>query len=144
MSEEESSQEIELVNRAEETESDKEQKPDQPLPLPKILEELKGENPKIFGYDYYNVIYSSAGCLTVVMAYMYIIIDNPELKRMVMIQGLLSVGLLLCCLYFRKRMQEEQVKRAIEKKKLEDALNNKTKKSGRAKSASSANKKKRK
>ena len=53
--------------------------------MPKILQDLQGENPKIFGYDYYNVIYSAAGLLALAMLMLYFTMDNPELKQMVMI-----------------------------------------------------------
>ena len=130
MSEEESSQEVELVNqRSDEEESDAD-KQEGEVKI-NFLEELKGDNPKIFGYDYYNVIYGSAATLSVMMLSLYFTIEDPAVKQMVMIQGLLSVGLLLCCLYFRKRMQQEAFKTAIEKKKQELAALKKASKSKR-------------
>ena len=55
------------------------------MSLPGPLEELKGENPKIMGCDYYHVIYASAACLSAVMAYLYMVIDDKEIKQMVLV-----------------------------------------------------------
>ena len=53
---------------------------DGPMPLPGPLEELKGENPTIWGFDYYNVIYATAASLAMIMAYLYTVIPDPEVK----------------------------------------------------------------
>ena len=39
-----------------------------------FLEELKGDDPKIWGIDYYTVIYSAAGLLSVIMLWLYTVI----------------------------------------------------------------------
>ena len=52
---------------------------------PGFLEELKGDRPKIWGYDYYNVIYTASATLGLIMFYLYIVIDDEELKKMVLI-----------------------------------------------------------
>ena len=88
--------------------------------MPGILEELKGDNPKICGIDYYNVIYGSAAALALVMFYLYIVVDDPELKQMVLIQGSLAIGLLCASMYFRSRLQARQVGIQLEKKRLAD------------------------
>ena len=82
---------------------------------PNFIEQLKGDNPKIWGFDYYNVIYTAAGTLSLVMLYLYLVVEEPELKRMVMIQGCLSIGLLFASLYFRRRLQQTQEQRAKDK-----------------------------
>jgi len=46
--------------------------------MPTVLEELKGDNPKIFGMSYYGVIYTSSGFLAIVMAYLYMVLEDKE------------------------------------------------------------------
>ena len=46
---------------------------------PNFIEQLKGDNPKIMGFDYYNVIYCSGGTLFLVMMYLYLVVEEPEL-----------------------------------------------------------------
>ena len=75
--------------------------------LPGMLEELKGDNPTIWGVDYYMIIYCSAGALSLVMLYLYLIIPDPEVQQMVMIQGLFSLGLLGASFYFRTKLQAQ-------------------------------------
>ena len=70
-----------------------------------FLEALKGDNPKIFGYDYYNVIYGAAIALASTMGYLYLVMEDKELKRMVLVQGALAIGLLMTSMYYRKRME---------------------------------------
>ena len=53
--------------------------------MPNFLEQLKGENPKIWGFDYYHVIYFSAIALFSIMLFLYLIIGDPEIKKMVLI-----------------------------------------------------------
>ena len=53
--------------------------------MPNFLEELKGENPKIWGFDYYHVIYFSAAALFTIMVFLYIVIPDPEIRKMVLI-----------------------------------------------------------
>ena len=84
------------------------------------MEELKGDSPKIFGFDYYNVIYCAAGALAVIMAYLWMVIDDPEVGRMVMVQGFFSICLLMASMYFRKKLEERKAERALEKKKQEE------------------------
>lgn len=88
---------------------------EEPLELPNMLEQLKGDNPKIFGFDYYKVIYAAAGALTFIMGLLYAVIDDKELKQMVLIQGFLSVGLLCAALYFRTKMQAASAQEKLEK-----------------------------
>ena len=73
-------------------------------PSKNFLDDLKGDDPKIWGYDYYTIIYGSAGLLSLIMLFLYNVIQEPELKQMIMIQGLLSSGLLLAAMYFRGRL----------------------------------------
>ena len=49
----------------------------QGIQLPGVLEELKGENPTIMGFDYYKVIYLSAAGLCLTMIFLYMVIDDP-------------------------------------------------------------------
>ena len=72
--------------------------------MPSVLEDLKGDNPKIYGIDYYNVIYGSAALLALIMFYLYIVIPDPEIKQMVLVQGSLAIGLLCASMYFRSRL----------------------------------------
>ena len=72
---------------------------------PNFIEQLKGDNPKIFGIDYYSVIYASAGFLAVVMFYLYLITEDKEIQRMVLIQGALALGLLFTSMYYRQRIE---------------------------------------
>jgi hypothetical protein len=87
--------------------------------MPTVLEELKGDNPKIFGIDYYHVIYAATGCLALGMAFLYTVLEDKEVQRMVLIQGFFSIGLLLASMYFRQRLHARKVERAEEKQKLE-------------------------
>ena len=84
-----------------------------------FLDELKGDDPKIWGYDYYNVIYATAVMLSLVMLFLYTVFDDPELKKMVAIQGCLAVGMLFSALYFRTRLsavnEEVRLKEKAEK-----------------------------
>ena len=43
------------------------------------IEDLKGDNPKIFGYDYYNVIYTTASLLACMMLVVYFTVDDEQL-----------------------------------------------------------------
>ena len=85
--------------------------------LPGMLEELRGDNPTIWGVDYYKIIYGSAGLLAVTMAYLYVVLEDPELKKMVLVQGGLSVGLLCAALFFRSRIQLANYNAALAKRK---------------------------
>ena len=91
------------------------------LKLPGMLEDLKGNSPKIFGFDYYKVIYTAAGALSLVMLSLYIVIPDPEVKNLVMLQGIFAVGLLLASLYFRTKMQQLEAKQLKEKMEAEMA-----------------------
>jgi len=63
--------------------SDAESSQEENTGLPNALEQLKGDNPTIFGYDYYKFIYGAAGSLSVIMCFLYFNIENDELKKMV-------------------------------------------------------------
>ena len=41
------------------------------------LEDLKGDRPKIMGFDYYNVIYVTGILLSLSMLFVFFIIDDP-------------------------------------------------------------------
>ena len=49
------------------------------------LEDLKGDRPKLMGFDYYNVIYVTAFLLSISMVFVYFTIDDPKLKKMVLV-----------------------------------------------------------
>ena len=102
------------------------------------MDNLKGDNPKIWGIDYYTIIYGSAAMLALVMFYLYLVIDEPELKRMVMIQGFFAIGLLCASMFYRTRMSvRKQEAMEAEKRRMEDAAR-------RAKARGSSGKRKRK
>lgn len=60
------------------------------------------------GYDYFKVIYATAFALMLSMIWVYFTVDDPMLKKMVMGQGLLSLGLILSVLFYRSRTQQAQ------------------------------------
>ena len=47
-------------------------------------EHLQDESPKMWGFDYYNIIYMASGVLVTVMTYLYFVVEDDELKNMVM------------------------------------------------------------
>ena len=48
------------------------------------LEALKGDNPKVMGFDYYNVIYVSCVGLVLCMGVVYMIVDDDKVRKMVL------------------------------------------------------------
>ena len=76
-----------------------------------MIEDLKGDNPKIFGYDYYNVIYATAWMLTGMMIVVYFTVDDEQLQKLVLGQGALSIGLILSIVYYRKRLEKQKIER---------------------------------
>ncbi len=62
-------------------ENNKDQK--QPALVAEIMN-LKGNNPKLMGYDYFHVIYATAVALILSMIFVYFAVDDPTLKKMVM------------------------------------------------------------
>ena len=70
-------------------------------------EHLQDESPKMWGFDYYNIIYMASGVLVTVMSYLYFVVEDDELKNMVMMQGALSIVLLMASMYFRKNLHEK-------------------------------------
>ena len=65
-----------------------------------MLEDLKGDRPKLLGFDYYNVIYMTSFCLCICMVFVYFTIDDPKLKKMVLVQGALSLGLMFSLMFY--------------------------------------------
>ena len=65
-----------------------------------IFEDLKGDRPKLLGFDYYNVIYATAFLLSCSMIFVYFAVDDPKLKKMVLLQGCLSLGLMFSLMYY--------------------------------------------
>ena len=53
------------------------------------------------------------------MGYLYVVIDDPSLKQMVLIQGCLSIGLLVASLYFRTRLDARDAEQHRIKKEQE-------------------------
>ena len=49
-----------------------------------VIEGLQGDRPKLFGLDYYNVIYTTAFALCCSMVFVYFQVDDPKLKKMVL------------------------------------------------------------
>ena len=68
------------------------------------IENLKGNSPKLMGYDYFNVIYATACALIVAMIWVYLVVDDAAVKKMVLGQGLLSLGLILSVFFFKSRL----------------------------------------
>lgn len=68
------------------------------------LENLKGNSPKLMGYDYFNVIYTTAVALILAMIWVYLIVEDQTVKNMVLGQGLLSCGLILSVIFFRSKL----------------------------------------
>ena len=69
----------------------------------------------MWGYDYYNMIYTAAGVLTIVMGYLYFVVEDDELKGLVMMQGALSIVLLFASMWFRRNLHVKQRQRVLEK-----------------------------
>ena len=82
-----------------------------------MLEDLKGDRPKILGFDYYNVIYVTGVLLSLSMLFVFFTIDDPQLKKMVLLQGALSLGLMFSLMYYQKRLAERKQKEKEERKK---------------------------
>ena len=83
-----------------------------------MLEDLKGDRPKLLGFDYYNVIYCTAVFLMLSMVFVYFSVEDPKLKRMVLVQGSLSLGLMFSLMYYQHRVakrKEEAQRQKMEK-----------------------------
>ena len=65
---------------------------------------LQGDNPLMWGFDYYTIIKCCSGVLAIVMTYLYFEVEDEELRNMVMMQGVLSICLLLASMYFRRNL----------------------------------------
>ena len=85
--------------------------------MAEMLEDLKGGRPKILGFDYYNVIYVTGVLLSLSMLFVFFTIDDPQLKKMVLLQGALSLGLMFSLMYYQKRLAERKQKEKEERKK---------------------------
>ena len=48
------------------------------------IEQLKGDRPKILGFDYYNIIYSSCFLLSICMIIVYYFVDDLKVRKMVL------------------------------------------------------------
>ena len=73
----------------------------------------------MWGFDYYNLIYGASAILICVMSYLYWVVEDDELKHMVMMQGALSICLLMSSMYFRRNLHFRQRDRYKEKWQLE-------------------------
>ena len=51
----------------------------------KFLEELQGDNPKLMGFDYYNVITAATALLALCMSFVYITAEDDAVKHMVLV-----------------------------------------------------------
>ena len=85
--------------------------------MAEMLGDLKGDRPKILGFDYYNVIYVTGVLLSLSMLFVFFTIDDPQLKKMVLLQGALSLGLMFSLMYYQKRLAERKQKEKEERKK---------------------------
>ena len=65
-----------------------------------ILENFKADRPKIFGFDYFHVIYTACFLLCISMGVVYQIVDDHKIRRMVLTQGILSIGLVGALMFY--------------------------------------------
>lgn len=65
------------------------------------IKDLQSDRPKIMGYDYYNIIYTSCGLLAVMMYVVYQIVDDPSTRKMVLTQGALSLCLVGALMFYQ-------------------------------------------
>lgn len=65
-----------------------------------VLENFRADRPKIFGCDYFHVIYGACFLLCISMAVVYQIVDDHKIRRMVLTQGILSIGLVGALMYY--------------------------------------------
>ena len=54
------------------------------LDFDEVIKGLEGDRPKLFGLDYYNIIYTTAVALCCSMVFVYFQVDDPKLKKMVL------------------------------------------------------------
>ena len=85
----------------------------------KFLQELQGDNPTIMGIDYYSVIYGAASLLALCMFSLYMMTEDDAVKRMVLVHGTLSIGLMMAVMWYRSRLHKQQVERKTKKMKEE-------------------------
>ena len=92
------------------------------------IEDLKGDNPKIMGFDYYNIIYAACAGLIGSMIVVYFIVDDPKVRGMVLTQGTLSICLVCALTFYRYHLDKQNLALKVEvDKNLEaDKKNNKS------------------
>ena len=83
------------------------------------IEDLKGDRPKIFGFDYYRVIYVTCSALMVSMGFVYFTVENDEVAMMVLVQGGLSLALMATLVWYRGLIEKRRIERleAAERRK---------------------------
>jgi hypothetical protein len=77
---------------------------------PALLREiqgLKGNSPKLMGYDYFHCIYGCAIALVFAMLSVYLVVEDPMIQKMVLGQGFLSLGLIASVYFFRSRLPKD-------------------------------------
>ncbi len=80
------------------------------------LEALKGPHAKIMGYDYYNVMITVCVALVFSMAICWVVLsDDPQLRKMVLGQGVLSLCLIVTVLWFKSRLPAPPIEEAPSK-----------------------------
>ena len=88
-------------------------------PLIDELEALKGPHAKIMGYDYYNVMIATCSALVFSMAICWFVLsDDPQLRKMVLGQGALSLCLIATVLWFKSRLPPPPIEEPPSKSQL--------------------------
>ena len=72
------------------------------------IKNLQGDKPKLLGYDYFHVIYATATALCLSMAWVHYTVHDAVIKNMVLVQGLLSLGLIGSAVFYRWRVDSQQ------------------------------------
>ncbi|CDW90469.1 UNKNOWN [Stylonychia lemnae] len=69
------------------------------------------QNPTFFGMDYFRVIYGSAGILALLMVFVYLSVEDEQMKRMTLVQGGLSVFLILVTGWYHAKVEQKKQER---------------------------------
>eukprot|EP00347_Sterkiella_histriomuscorum_P015662 403356174 len=70
-------------------------------------------NPTFFGMDYFRVIYGSAFLLVCLMVFVFITVEDEKMRRMTMVQGGLSVFLILVTGWYHGKVEKKKQDRAV-------------------------------
>ena len=69
------------------------------------------ENMKLFGLDYYRVIYVSVTLLIILMAIIYVTAEDETLKKVTLIQGSMSAVLVVSLAWFHGQVEQKKLVR---------------------------------